>query len=81
MSLQHELENVFADGYRAEYNKVHDFYSLYVLMDKATVDMIVAYLLIELEGRNRPSYISRLYGRYRKMLPKRDQETLQNWKS
>ncbi len=56
-----------------------DFYKLAGYMDQCDLQGIIDLLFVELEGRKRPSYISRIYGRYRKMLPIYDREILNNW--
>ena len=41
---------------------------------------VLPILKYELLSRNRDSYIFRIYGRYRKLLPKTDMPALQEWR-
>ena len=62
-------------------NQMTSFYSLAIALDQCTsAEQVLKYLKAELDTRNRPSYVSRIYGRYRKMLPKTDLETLTQWR-
>lgn len=61
-------------------NEATDFFRLGAALDRCdSIMQVLQYLKVELEGRNRPSYVSRIYGRYRKMLPKEDQEVMIKW--
>ena len=40
---------------------------------------VLPYLYVEVSGCARPSFINRIYGRYRKLLPKEDLRVLTNW--
>jgi hypothetical protein len=82
MSIEHELlgTHLTSKELTELRNVSTDFYKLAGYMDKCSRKDIVKLLLVELEGRNRPSYISRIYGRYRKMLPHDDMYVLTNWR-
>jgi len=81
MSLDHSLSAVkISDETRQKLLNIStDFYRLAGYMDTCDLQGILELLKVELEGRNRPSYISRIYGRYRKMLPQYDAEILARW--
>ncbi len=40
---------------------------------------VLPYLYVEVSGNARPSFVNRIYGRYRKLLPKEDLRVLTNW--
>ena len=60
-------------------NDLIDFYSLGPALERIEhADDVLPYLKTELQNRCRISMIQRLYGRYRKLLPKRDIPALLN---
>ena len=68
------------DSDRVLMSNVSDFNLLgSMLAECKEPEEAVILLKAELEGRNRYSYIARIYGRYRKLLPVRDLEAIQRW--
>lgn len=62
------------------YQNLMDFPTLGMYLSNcARPEDAVRLLKAELEGRNRYSFIMRIYGRYRRLLPVRDLPLLQNW--
>jgi len=51
-----------------------------ILGDCERPHQVLPYLYMELQGANRPSYISRIYGRYRKLIPDRDRALMALWR-
>lgn len=87
MSIYNDLHRVETLAYwqettteQAMYMALLDFASLgKFLQSTESPDKILYLLRMELIQNNRPSYVSRIYGRYRKLLPKRDMEEIQRW--
>ncbi len=62
------------------YSNIMDFPTLGMYLSNCSKpEEAVKLLKAELEGRNRYSFIMRIYGRYRRLLPARDLPILQNW--
>lgn len=82
MSLQDDLENleISKETRRMINNRLTDFEALGALLQSSvSAPKILEVLKVELEGRARTSYLVRIYGRYRKVLPLTDMEIINNW--
>lgn len=82
MSLQDDLENleISKETRRMINNRLTDFEALGALLQsRVSAPKILEVLKVELEGRARTSYLVRIYGRYRKVLPLTDMEIINNW--
>ena len=83
MSIYEDLERVkLTERERQSIsNQLQDFRMLCgALGNCRTPDDVVPYIYLELQGGNRFSYLSRIYGRYRKLLPDRDRLLMQKWR-
>lgn len=63
------------------YSNIMDFPTLGVYLASChKPEDAVKMLKAELNGRNRFSFVMRIYGRYRRLLPSRDLAELQTWR-
>lgn len=61
-------------------NEMTDFYRLKEALDKTTESYeVLQYLVVELEGDRRPSFVDRILGRYTKMLTKEIKQGAYSW--
>jgi len=73
-------KTVTADEFQHLQNEMADVYIMTAALERCrTAKSVLKYLYVELEGRARQSYVSRIYGRYRKLLPNDDSTTLSSW--
>lgn len=82
MSIYSDLNNVgnlhVLDIYKKPLLEHHALCT--ALADCKTADEVLPFIKAELLGRNRFSYLLRIYGRYRKLLPERDMELMKAWR-
>jgi len=82
MSIKHELlqTEIPPERKRAIGLQLQSMSTLYQVMSEFTKpEQVLPYIKHELEGRNRISMVSRLYGKYRSLLPARDHVEMQVW--
>lgn len=84
MCIAKELEIVEAEmsdkDYRATQRRLQDIYMVSAEMtDCKTAEEVLPFLYAEISGNARPSFVNRIYGRYRKLLPKSDLKILNKW--
>ena len=61
-------------------NNMTDFYSMKAaFQDIETSEEVAEYLVVEIEGDNRPSFVSRILGRYRVMLNSEVLDEVSEW--
>ena len=83
MSIYDDLERVEIDEHESMHYgfMLQDFNSLCLSLSNCEEpDQAAKILKLELQGQNRPSYVSRIYGRYRRLLPYRDRGLMQLWR-
>lgn len=62
-------------------SQMADNYTLGAVLEKMEIpEETLPYLRLELMTKQRVSTISRIYGRYRKLLPKRDFHLIEQWR-
>lgn len=83
MTIFNDLSHVNAglDSRRTS-QALTNFYQLTKYLRQCThPDEVLRVLKLELMAEARPSYIARIYGRYRKLLPRRDLELIDQWRA
>lgn len=84
MSIKSELEVVEAsmdhEVYKDLQYRMQDIYMLSdELQECKRAEQVLPFLYVEISGNARLSFINRIYGRYRKLLPATDMKILTNW--
>ena len=84
MNLDEALQKVYNDLSKDDKtelrNEMTDFYRLKEALDRAQIsDDILRYLVVELHEDRRNSFISRILGRYTKMLTQEIKEDVHSW--
>lgn len=83
MSIYDDLERMEINEHETMHYgyMLQDFNSLCMSLSNCEEpDQVTKILKMELQGQNRPSYVSRIYGRYRRLLPNRDRGLMQDWR-
>ena len=84
MCIKLEIEKVEAsmtkDTYYDLQQRLQDIYMVSnELQDCKKAEEVLPFLYVEISGNARLSFINRIYGRYRKLLPATDMKILTNW--
>jgi hypothetical protein len=82
MSLYDDIDRIelSKEERRKIQNRLTDFDTMGTMLKTcASPESVLKVMRVELEGKNRPSYKIRIYGRYRKILPLTDLPVLEQW--
>lgn len=84
MCIKYELQQIemsmSKDTYYDLQQRLQDIYMVSnELQDCKKAEEVLPFLYVEISGNARLSFINRIYGRYRKLLPATDMKILTNW--